>query len=75
LRCGPEGTDAGGVDVGWFPFATSLFLSFDRTPLVHLFDIVLGLVFAQLGFDNGTNPRESVVAVVVVVGIMAEKVG
>jgi len=75
FRSGPEGAGAGGVDVGWFPFATSLFLSFDRAPLVRPFDVVLGLVFARLGFDDGAGPGESVAAVAVVVGVVAVETG
>jgi len=75
FRSGSEGTGAGGVDVCWFPFALSLFLSFDRAPLARPFDVVLDLVFARLGFDGGAGPGESVATVAVVVGVVAEDAG
>lgn len=49
-----------------------MFLSFDRAPLARPFD-VLDLVFARLEAGGGAGPGDSAVAVVIVVGVVAEE--
>jgi hypothetical protein len=55
-----------------FPFESSLFLSFDRAPLVRPFDAP-DLPFERLGVDDDAGPGDSVAAVVV--GVVAEETG